>query len=101
MQNTVIGIVAGREETRREVATEFRVFTSKGEIKIELTGDSMKQAWLESYGRLAGQKARWMTGQAIAFGPIASNIEAARGESEYSRWDVSFGTGGYDARTLI
>jgi putative methanogenesis marker protein 3 len=98
MQNTVIGIVAGREETRREVATEFRVFTSKGEIKVELTGDSMKKAWLESYSRLAGQKARWTTGQAIAFGPISSGIEAAKGEAEYSRWDVSLGTGGYDAK---
>jgi putative methanogenesis marker protein 3 len=101
MENTVIGIVSGREETRKEVATEFRVFTSKGEIKIELTDDSMKRAWLESYGRLAGIKARWTTGQAIAFGPIASGIEAGRGESEYSRWDVSFGTGGYDAKNTF
>jgi putative methanogenesis marker protein 3 len=101
MENTVIGIVAGREETRKEVATEFRVFTSKGEFKVELTDDSMKRAWLESYGRLVGSKARWTTGQAIAFGPIVSGIEAGKGEAEYSRWDVSFGTGGYDAKNTL
>ena len=97
MENTVIGIVAGREETRKEVATEFRVFTSKGEIRIELTNDAMKKPWLESYSLLSGSKARWTTGQAIAFGPFGSGIEAGKGEAEYARWDVSFGTGGYNA----
>jgi putative methanogenesis marker protein 3 len=99
MENTVIGIVAGREEMRREVATEFRVLTSKGELKIELTGDVLKPAWLESYGSLAGMKARWVTGQAIAFGPIATAVPAGRCEAEHSRWEVSFGTGGYDAKS--
>jgi len=97
--NTIIGIVAGREETRKEVATEFRVFTSKGELKIELTNDALKPLWLESYGRLIGTKTKWMTGQAIAFGPITSNVQAGKSDSEYSRWDVSFGTGGYDAKS--
>ena len=98
LKNTVIGIVAGREETRREVATEFRVFTTKGELKIELTDDSLKQIWLESYSRLAGSSTRWATGQAIAFGPVASGVQAGRSESEHARWDVSFGTGGYDSK---
>jgi len=100
-ENTVIGIVAGREETRKEVATEFRVITTKGELSIELTGDAVKRVWLESYGRLVGAGARWTTGQAIAFGPIASGIQAGKGECEYSRWDVSLGTGGYDAKNTF
>lgn len=100
-QNTVIGIVAGREETRKEVATEFRVLTTKGELKIELTDDAVKHVWLESYGRLVGTGARWNTGQAIAFGPVASGIQAGKGEREYSRWDVSLGTGGYDAKNTF
>jgi len=97
-ENTVIGIVAGREETRKEVATEFRVFTTKGELTVELTGDAARSVWLESYGRLAGAVARWATGHAIAFGPIISGVQAGKGEHEYSRWDVSLGTGGYDAK---
>ena len=97
-RDTIIGIVAGREETRREVATEFRLFTTKGELKVELTDDSLKQIWLESYGRFVGSKIKWATGQAIAFGPIASGVQAGRSESEHARWDVSFGTGGYDAK---
>lgn len=100
-EGTVIGIVAGREETRREVATEFRVFTSKGEIRIELTGDAMKRTWLESYALLAGSRARWTTARAIAFGPIVSSVAAGKGEAEYARWDVSFGTGGYDAKNTF
>lgn len=97
-ENTIIGIVAGREEMRREVATDFRVLTTKGELRIELIGDAIKRAWLGSYGRLVGARARWTTGQAIAFGPVASSIQAGKGECEYARWDVSLGTGGYDAK---
>ncbi len=61
-KNTIIGIVAGREEMRKEVATEFRVFTTKGELNIELTDDTLKHIWLESYGRLIGTKVKWTTG---------------------------------------
>jgi putative methanogenesis marker protein 3 len=99
-ENTIVGIVAGREETRKEVATEFRVFTTKGELRIELTGD-LKSVWLDSYGRLVGTGARWTTGQAIAFGPVVSGVQAGKGEHEYSRWDVSLGTGGYDAKNTF
>jgi len=95
---TIIGIVSGKEEARKEVATEFRVVTSKGEFGIELTGHQ-KDAWLRSYDRLAGSKLKWATGLAVAFGPFASDVVPARGESELKTWDVSFGTGGYDAKS--
>ncbi len=97
-EGAVIGIVTGREEARSEVATEFRVFTTKGEIRIELTADALKHAWLESYGRFIGTKIKWTTGNAIAFGPAVSEAQAGSAEHEYQRWDVSFGTGGYDAK---
>lgn len=97
-EGDIIGIVAGREEARSEVATEFRIFTSKGELRIELTGDALKQVWLDSYGKFASARAKWSTGNAIAFGPTASGVRAGSGESEYGRLDVSFGTGGYDAK---
>jgi putative methanogenesis marker protein 3 len=95
---TIIGIVSGKEEARKEVATEFRIVTSKGEFGIELTGHQ-KDVWLRSYDRLAGSKLKWATGQAVAFGPFASDVQPGKGESELKTWDVSFGTGGYDARS--
>jgi putative methanogenesis marker protein 3 len=94
---TIIGIVSGREEARKEVATEFRVITSKGEFRIELTGDR-KDTWLKSYERLIGARMKWANGQAVAFGPFASDVQPGKGESEYRAWDVSLGTGGYDAK---
>jgi putative methanogenesis marker protein 3 len=94
---TIIGIVSGRAEARKEVATEFRVITSKGEFRIELSGDR-KEAWLRSYDRLFGGKLKWANGQAVAFGPFASDVQPGRGETEYRAWDVSLGTGGYDAK---
>jgi putative methanogenesis marker protein 3 len=95
---TIIGIIIGKAEARKEVATEFRVVTSKGEFGIELTGNQ-KDAWLRSYDRLVGSKLRWTTGHAVAFGPFASDVQPARGETELKTWDVSFGTGGYDAKS--
>lgn len=94
---TVIGIISGREEARKEVATEFRIITSKGELKLELTGD-LKQAWLDSYGNFSSAPVKWVTGDALSFGPAPSGIQPGRGEADYRRWDVCFGTGGYEAR---
>jgi putative methanogenesis marker protein 3 len=95
---TIIGIVSGKEEARKEVATEFRVVTGKGEFVIELIGNQ-KEVWLRSYDRLAGSKLKWATGQAVAFGPFVSGVQPARGETELKTWDVSIGTGGYDAKS--
>lgn len=95
---TILGIVSGREEARKEVATEFRLLTSKGEIKIELTGNH-KDVWLESYSRFAGSLLKWSSGQAVSFGPAVSGVQPGQGEAEFKRWDVIFGTGGYDARS--
>lgn len=94
---TIIGIVSGRKEALMEVATEFRVITSKGEFRIELTGDG-KEIWLQSYDRLAQAPLKWASGQAVAFGPFPSGVQPARGTAEHKTWDVSFGTGGYDAK---
>jgi putative methanogenesis marker protein 3 len=94
---TVIGIVSGREEARKEVATEFRLLTTRGEIRLELTG-ALKADWLDSYSRFVGTGTKWASGQAIAFGPAPTGVAAGKSESEYRRWDVSFGTGGYDSK---
>ncbi|CAJ35173.1 methyl-coenzyme M reductase-associated protein Mmp3 [Methanocella arvoryzae] len=95
---TVIGIISGREEARKEVATEFKILTTRGEIRLELTGGALKQAWLDSYSKFAGTETKWTTGYAIAFGPAPTGVPAGKTETEYRRWDVSFGTGGYDAK---
>lgn len=94
---TVIGIISGKEEARKEVATEFRVLTTKGEIRLELTG-AFKQVWLDSYSQFTGSRTRWTSSQAISFGPAPTGVAAGKSESEYRRWAVSFGTGGYDAK---
>lgn len=98
LPGTIIGIVLGREEAQKEVATEYRILTSRGELRIELTSNLLKPAWLDTYSRLIGSRIKWSTSQAIAFGPVASGVQAGKGESEYARWDVSFGTGGYDSK---
>jgi len=100
MPGTVIGIVSGREEARSEVATEFRVLTTKGEVRLELTG-ALKSVWLESYSRFTGTRVKWVSSQGISFGPVPSDVTPGKAEADYRRWDVSFGTGGYDAKNTF
>ncbi|WP_424357203.1 methyl-coenzyme M reductase-associated protein Mmp3 [Methanocella sp. MCL-LM] len=94
---TVIGIISGREEARKEVATEFRIMTTRGEVRLELSG-ALKHAWLDSYSQFTGTGTKWTTSHAIAFGPAPTGVTAGKTEAEYHRWDVAFGTGGYDAK---
>ncbi|MCD1295754.1 methanogenesis marker 3 protein [Methanocella sp. CWC-04] len=96
--NTVIGIVMGREEARKEVATEFRIVTTRGELIIELTDERMKKFWLDTYSKLKDTQLKWADAQAISVGPVSSGVPAGKGEFEYHRWDVCFGTGGYDSK---
>jgi putative methanogenesis marker protein 3 len=100
LPGTILGIVSGREEARKEVATEFRIVTSRGEIRIELTGN-LKDIWLGCYGRFAGAELKWATGQAVSFGPAPSGVKPGKGAVDMKRWNVSFGTGGYDARSTF
>jgi putative methanogenesis marker protein 3 len=95
---TIIGIVMGKEETKKEVATEFRIVTAKGEFRIELIDSPFKAAWLDFYGKLKGAGVKWANSHAVAIGPMQSSVQAGRCEAEYERWDVCLGTGGYDSK---
>ena len=97
VQGATIGIVKGGE-TKEEQTTEYSVRTNKGEFKIEV--DSEKPELLNTFvSHFTGKQisAHWATPDAVAFGPIETHIKPDRGTYEYQRYDVIFGTGGYDA----
>ena len=97
-KGTTIGIVKGGEE-REELTTEYSVKTNKGEFKIEV--DSEKAEFLSTWAtKFVGMKlhAHWATPDAVAFGPVETNIRPDRGTYAYKRYDIIFGAGGYDAK---
>lgn len=92
---TTIGILKTGEK-KEEATYEYKIFTTKGEFRIELLGDSAD--W-NKFNRLFHEaKAHWETRNSIAFGPVETDIIPRRAEQKYNRYDVFFGTGGYDAK---
>jgi putative methanogenesis marker protein 3 len=92
---TTIGILKVGEK-KEEATLEYKIFTSKGELNIELLGD--QALWNEFSHLLVDLKAHWETHDSIAFGPVETDIIPERLEKKYNRYDVFLGTGGYDAK---
>lgn len=93
---TTVGIL--KAEAKKERTTlEYKITTSKGEFKIELYDVSLLwNKFLEDFDPI---RAHWETNNSIAFGPFETTINPERKEEKYNRYDVFFGTGGYDAKT--
>ncbi len=92
---TTIGIL--KAGTKKEEATsEYKITTTKGEFRIELLGDSA--LWNKFNHIFLNINAHWETRDSIAFGPVETDIVPQRAEQKYNKYDVFFGTGGYDAK---
>lgn len=92
---TTVGIL--KAGAKKEEATfEYRILTTKGEFRIELLSDST--LWNKFNHLFLDMKAHWETRDAIAFGPAGTDVVPQKAEQKYNRYDVFFGTGGYDAK---
>ncbi len=95
LPGTTVGIL--KAGTKKEEATsEYKILTTKGELKIELAGEH--GIWTGFKDDLINIKAHWETANSIAFGPVETDIVPERVEKKFNRYDVFFGTGGYDAK---
>ncbi len=92
---TMIGILKAGAK-KEEVTSEYRIVTTKGEFRIELSGESA--LWHRFGHDFANVKAHWGTSNSLAFGPVETDVMPERTERKYNRYDVFFGTGGYDAK---
>ena len=91
----VVGVVKGRKTQKLEAIKEYGVYSSKGEIKIEVS-EQNKSLWVDTYHKFAGSKVHWAQPQIVSIGPVPSTIEVDRAEREYERWDVIYSLGGFD-----
>jgi putative methanogenesis marker protein 3 len=95
LPGTTIGIL--KAGTKKEEATsEYEIITTKGDLRIELTGEH--DLWMRFMHDFVNIRAHWETGNSIAFGPVETDVIPERGEKKFNRYDVFFGTGGYDAK---
>lgn len=95
LPGTTVGIL--KAGTKKEEATsEYKIITTKGEFRIELAGEH--GIWTRFKDDLINIKAHWETANSIAFGPIETDVVPERVEKKFNRYDVFFGTGGYDAK---
>jgi putative methanogenesis marker protein 3 len=92
---TTIGILKTGAK-KEEATSEYKILTTKGEFKIELSGDSA--LWTKFNHLFMDIKAHWETRYAIAFGPIETDVNVQRIEQKYNKYDVFLGTGGYDPK---
>lgn len=90
---TTVGILKTGAKVE-EATSEYNIHTTKGEFRIELFGDHT--LWSRSNHLFLDAKAHWDTRNAIAFGPVGTDITIQRVEQKYNRYDVFLGTGGYD-----
>jgi putative methanogenesis marker protein 3 len=95
IQGTTVGILKTGKK-KEEATSEFRIVTSKGEFRIELFGGST--LWDKFSNSFINVKAHWGTINSLAFGPVETDVIPERAERKYNRYDVFFGTGGYDAK---
>lgn len=92
---TTIGIL--KAGTKKEEATsEYKIITIKGEFRIELAGEY--GLWTRFMHDFVNIRAHWETGNSIAFGPVETDVVPERVEKRFNRYDVFFGTGGYDPK---
>ncbi len=92
VSGTTIGILkAGK--IKEKATSEYRFITTKGEFRIELADMNL---WNKFNSKFVNLKAHWQTPHSVAFGPFETDIIPERTEKKYNRYDVFFGTGGYD-----
>ncbi|GFO97429.1 hypothetical protein ig2599ANME_1631 [groundwater metagenome] len=92
---TTIGILKAGTK-KEEVTPEYKILTTKGEFRIELAGEH--GLWTRFKHDFINIRAHWETRNSIAFGPVETDVVPERGEKKFNRYDVFFGTGGYDAK---
>lgn len=95
LPGTTIGILKAGT-TKEEATSEYKIITTKGEFRIELTGEH--GLWTRSNRDFINVRAHWETGNSIAFGPVETDVVPERVEKRFNRYDVFFGTGGYDPK---
>ena len=97
-EGTAIGILKETTERKTEEITEYTITTSKGEFRIELLEQDSEsnKRWIKHFKKYEGTSIRWISRDAVAFGPFGTDINPTRGTSSFERFEMAYGAGGFD-----
>jgi putative methanogenesis marker protein 3 len=98
-KGTAIGILIEKEDLKSQASVEYLVKTSKGEFKIELLDEfsSSSKRWHSIFNEFTDVPVRWISKDALAFGPFSTDMEPVRSSTDMDRFTLLFGAGGGDA----
>ncbi|WP_333786570.1 methyl-coenzyme M reductase-associated protein Mmp3 [Methanomethylovorans sp.] len=93
-----IGILKRSEIEQEENVVEYRIITTSGEFVIELfeKHSSSKKQWADKFREYRDMPLRWISRDAVAFGPFASEMVPRRETGTYREYELLFAAGGGD-----
>lgn len=102
-KGTAVGIVIQRAGQETKDVSRYTVRTSKGEFRIELHDEasSSKKTWISHYAEYRDMPVRWISRDAVAFGPFSTDIVPVRGSAEHKRFELMFAGGSDPSNTHL
>jgi len=102
-KGTAIGILIERTGEQVADVSRYTVRTSKGEFRIELQDmpSSSRKTWLANHAEYRNMPVRWISRDAVAFGPFASAIVPVRGNAQHKGFEMMFAGGSDPANTHL
>lgn len=98
-EGNTVGILKKSDIEKEENIAEYKIVTTAGEFTIEIiqSQNQSEKRWSEFFTEYKNIPVRWVSKDALAFGPFESNMIPTRGMSTYEQFDVFFAAGGGDA----
>lgn len=102
-KGTAIGILIEKAGQETKDVSRYTVRTSKGEFRIELhdQASSSRESWISHYSEYRDTPVRWISRDAVAFGPFFSDIAPVRGSADHKRFELMFAGGSDPANTHL
>ncbi len=98
LEGTVIALTRPESSIQKRTA-EFEVITSRGSFIVQLNDSDFASKFREFIPKLAGVNIRWQSSKVTAYGAFPSDLEVAREQHFYSRYDCFLALGGFDNST--
>lgn len=92
-------ILAVKKEVESEkVQTNlYEVYTTKGKMVIRIECEKILDGWRKTFKKFEGAGIRWVTRDAVVFGPIISDFEPSRESVELRQYEITLSLGGYSS----
>lgn len=99
-EGNTVGILKKSEIEQEEKIIDYKVNTTVGEFVIEVfQADSpSKSQWIEQFEGYKKLPVRWVSKDAVSFGPFVSNMISTKDMNTYNKYDVVFAAGGGDSQ---